>query len=408
MATVVVGVTGGVAAFKAVSVVRELMRAGHDVRVAATPASLNFVGPSTWAGLTGAPAVVDVFGAGAEHVELARVADLVLVVPATADALARIRAGMADDMVALTVLASTAPVVIAPAMHSAMWTNPATASNVAELRRRGYTVIDPEEGALGSGDTGVGRLPEPAAIASRALAVLAGTGRCGGPLAGTRVLVTAGGTHEPIDPVRYLGNSSSGRQGVAIARAAAASGARVTLVAANIDDSLVRGAGAGTEVVPVSTAAQMRDAVTARLEGADALVMAAAVADFRPKRALASKIKKDPDGDGAPVIELVRNPDILAEAARSPHRPRVVVGFAAETGTDEEVAAFGRAKARRKGADLMAVNRVGEGEGFGDVPNRIDVLDAAGRGVGTASGTKDDVAEYLVGLIASRLATLSA
>ena len=408
MATVVVGVTGGVAAFKAVSVVRELMRAGHDVRVAATPASLNFVGPSTWAGLTGAPAVVDVFGAGAEHVELARVADLVLVVPATADALARIRAGMADDMVALTVLASTAPVVIAPAMHSAMWTNPATASNVAELRRRGYTVIDPEEGALGSGDTGVGRLPEPAAIASRALAVLAGTGRCGGPLAGTRVLVTAGGTHEPIDPVRYLGNSSSGRQGVAIARAAAASGARVTLVAANIDDPLVRGAGAGTEVVPVSTAAQMRDAVTARLEGADALVMAAAVADFRPKRALASKIKKDPDGDGAPVIELVRNPDILAEAARSPHRPRVVVGFAAETGTDEEVAAFGRAKARRKGADLMAVNRVGEGEGFGDVPNRIDVLDAGGRGVGTASGTKDDVAEYLVGLIASRLATLSA
>lgn len=408
MATVVVGVTGGVAAFKAVSVVRELMRAGHDVRVAATPASLNFVGPSTWAGLTGAPAVVDVFGAGAEHVELARVADLVLVVPATADALARIRAGMADDMVALTVLASTAPVVIAPAMHSAMWTNPATASNVAELRRRGYTVIDPEEGALGSGDTGVGRLPEPAAIVSRALAVLAGTGRCGGPLAGARVLVTAGGTHEPIDPVRYLGNSSSGRQGVAIARAAAASGARVTLVAANIDDSLVRGAGAGTEVVPVSTAAQMRDAVTARLEGADALVMAAAVADFRPKRALASKIKKDPGGDGAPVIELVRNPDILAEAARSPHRPRVVVGFAAETGTDEEVAAFGRAKARRKGADLMAVNRVGEGEGFGDVPNRIDVLDAGGRGVGTASGTKDDVAEYLVGLIASRLATLSA
>ena len=408
MATVVVGVTGGVAAFKAVSVVRELMRAGHDVRVAATPASLNFVGPSTWAGLTGAPAVVDVFGAGAEHVELARAADLVLVVPATADALARIRAGMADDMVVLTVLASTAPVVIAPAMHSAMWTNPATASNVAELRRRGYTVIDPEEGALGSGDTGVGRLPEPAAIASRALAVLAGRGRCGGPLAGAHVLVTAGGTHEPIDPVRYLGNSSSGRQGTAIARAAAAAGARVTLVAANIDDALVRGAGAGAEVVPVSTAVQMRDAVAARLEGADALVMAAAVADFRPKRALASKIKKDPDGDGAPVIELVRNPDILAEAARAPHRPRVVVGFAAETGTDEEVAAFGRAKARRKGADLMAVNRVGHGEGFGDVPNRIEVLDADGRSVGAASGTKDDVAEYLVGLIAGRLATLSA
>ena len=287
MATVVVGVTGGVAAFKAVSVVRELMRAGHDVRVAATPASLNFVGPSTWAGLTGAPAVVDVFGAGAEHVELARAADLVLVVPATADALARIRAGMADDMVALTVLASTAPVVVAPAMHSAMWTNPATASNVAALRRRGYTVIDPEDGALGSGDTGAARLPEPAAIASRALAVLAGRGRCGGPLAGAHVLITAGGTHEPIDPVRYLGNSSSGRQGTAIARAAAAAGARVTLVAANIDDALVRGAGAGTEVVPVSTAVQMRDAVAARLEGADALVMAAAVADFRPKRALA-------------------------------------------------------------------------------------------------------------------------
>ena len=429
MATVVVGVTGGVAAFKAVSVVRELMRAGHDVRVAATPASLNFVGPSTWAGLTGAPAVVDVFGAGAEHVELARAADLVLVVPATADALARIRAGMADDMVALTVLASTAPVVIAPAMHSAMWTNPATASNVAELRRRGYTVIDPEEGALGSGDTGVGRLPEPAAIASRALVVLAGTGRCGGPLAGAHVLVTAGGTHEPIDPVRFIGNRSSGRQGVAIASAAAARGADVALIAANISPEVLAplgestaAPGAGTvRIVEAPTALDMETAIRSEASTADAVVMAAAVADFRPARPGSAKIKKhrlaeplgetgagEPGGAGgespAP-IELVTNPDILAGLVAEPPQPgQLIVGFAAETGDEEgDALAHGAAKARRKGAHLLAVNAVGDGKGFGDVPNAVVVLDAQGAEVARGEGTKAEVAELLLDLIAERL-----
>ena len=233
MASVVVGVTGGVAAFKAPIVVRECQRAGHDVRVAATPASLDFVGRSTWEGITSRPVAVDIAGEGrAEHVELARVADLIIVVPTTANTLAKLAAGFADDMVSLTVLASAAPVVLAPAMHSNMWLASATQANVATLRRRGVHVIDPETGALGSGDSGIGRLADPVSIARQALALLKAGGHSAQArtLAGRTIVVTAGGTREPIDPVRYLGNRSSGRQGVAIASAAARAGARVRLV----------------------------------------------------------------------------------------------------------------------------------------------------------------------------------
>lgn len=409
MASIVVGVSGGVAAFKAPIVVRECQRAGHDVYVAATHASLEFVGRSTWEGITSRPVAVDIAGEGrAEHVELARVADLIIIVPATANTLARLAGGFADDMVSLTVLASRAPVVVAPAMHSNMWLAPATQANVATLRERGVHVIDPESGALGSGDSGIGRLPAPEEIARRALAILGGSEPAAvrTSLAGKTVVVTAGGTREPIDPVRFLGNKSSGRQGLAIAAAAARAGARVRVIAANIDDSVMAFLPSSVEVTRVGSAQQMREATLAQVRGADALVMTAAVADFRPEATQASKMKKDPTTSDAPTLRLVRNPDILSEIGHGPHRPPLVVGFAAETGTDEEILAYGADKAARKGADYIALNRVEAGVGFGDVPNDIRLLDAAGHIVGRYTGSKDEVAAGLIGQVAAFLDNL--
>ncbi|MBS4999667.1 MAG: bifunctional phosphopantothenoylcysteine decarboxylase/phosphopantothenate--cysteine ligase CoaBC, partial [Actinomyces sp.] len=372
MATIVVGVTGGVAAFKAPIVVRECQRAGHDVYVTATRASLDFVGRSTWEGITSRPVAVDIAGEGrAEHVELARIADLIIVVPATANSLARLAAGFADDMVSLTVLASDAPVVVAPAMHSNMWLSPATQANVKTLRERGVHVIDPTSGALGSGDSGVGRLPEPEEIARVALNVLEARNRASSALAGRTVVVTTGGTREPIDPVRFLGNRSSGRQGLAIASAAARAGASVRVIAANIESALLDELPTGVQITCVGSALQMREATIEQVADADALVMTAAVADFRPGATSESKMKKDPSTKDAPMIRLVRNPDILAEIGHSDQRPPLVVGFAAETGTDEEILAYGTDKAARKGADFICLNRVGENVGFGDVPNDI-------------------------------------
>ena len=324
MASIVVGVTGGVAAFKAPIVVRECQRAGHDVYVAATHASLEFVGRSTWEGITSRPVAVDIAGEGrAEHVELARIADLIIIVPATANTLARLAGGFADDMVSLTVLASNAPVVVAPAMHSNMWLAPATQANVATLRQRGVHVIEPESGALGSGDSGVGRLPSPQEIARHALAILTESqaDTTVPALAGKTLIVTAGGTREPIDPVRFLGNKSSGRQGLAIAAAAQRAGARVRVIAANIDDSVMESLPPSVEVTRVGSAQQMREATLAQVQGADALVMTAAVADFRPEAAQASKMKKDPSTSDAPTLRLVRNPDILSEVGHSATRP---------------------------------------------------------------------------------------
>ncbi len=407
MATIVVGVTGGVAAFKAPIVVRECQRAGHDVYVTATRASLDFVGRSTWEGITSRPVAVDIAGEGrAEHVELARVADLIIVVPATANSLARLAAGFADDMVSLTVLASDAPVVVAPAMHSNMWLAPATQANVKTLRERGVHVIDPASGALGSGDSGVGRLPEPEEIARVALDVLDARNRASSLLAGRTVVVTAGGTREPIDPVRFLGNQSSGRQGLAIASAAARAGASVRVIAANIESALLEALPTGVQVTRVGSALQMRDATIDQVADADALVMAAAVADFRPEATSESKMKKDPSTKDAPTIRLVRNPDILAEVAHGGQRPPLVVGFAAETGTDEEILAYGADKAARKGADFICLNRVGERLGFGDVPNDIRLLDASGHIAGRYVGSKDEVAAGLVGHMASFLDNL--
>ena len=407
MATIVVGVTGGVAAFKAPIVVRECQRAGHDVYVAATRASLDFVGRSTWEGITSRPVAVDIAGEGrAEHVELARVADLIIVVPATANSLARLAAGFADDMVSLTVLASDAPVVVAPAMHSNMWLAPATQANVKTLRERGVHVIDPASGALGSGDSGVGRLPEPVEIARVALELLDSRNQSLQVLAGRTVVVTAGGTREPIDPVRFLGNQSSGRQGLAIASAAARAGASVRVIAANIESALLEAFPTGVQVTRVGSALQMREATIDQVADADALVMTAAVADFRPEATSESKMKKDPSTEDAPTIRLVRNPDILAEVAHGDQRPPLVVGFAAETGTDEEILAYGADKAARKGADFICLNRVGESVGFGDVPNDIRLLDASGHIAGRYVGSKDEVAASLVGHMASFLDNL--
>ena len=439
---IVVGVAGSVSAYKAPFVIRLLRRAGHEVDVVATAAALRFIGAPALAAVSGGPVATGLFDdpAAASHVALGERADLVVVAPASADLLARVAAGRADDMLTATILTTGAPVVLAPAMHTRMWTNPATAHNVATLRSRGLTVIDPDTGPLTGGDVGAGRLPEPERIVERALAVLdaarapAGAGDCadaaraadaadavagagrggdGAPLAGLRVVVSAGGTREPIDPVRYLGNRSSGRQGAALAAAAAAAGADVVLVAANIGPEVLGLVPDGVEVIPVGTALELRDAVRGAARDADAVVMAAAVADFRPARALDVKLKKRPPGpDGAqpapPALELVANPDVLAGLAADPPRPApgrtLLVGFAAETGDDAgDVLAHGAAKARRKGADLMAVNAVGPATGFGDVPNSVIVLDAAGAEVARAAGSKDEVARALIALIARRL-----
>ena len=407
MATIVVGVTGGVAAFKAPIVVRECQRAGHDVYVAATRASLDFVGRSTWEGITSRPVAVEIAGEGrAEHVELARIADLIIVVPATANSLARLACGFADDMVSLTVLASDAPVVVAPAMHSNMWLAPATQANVRTLHERGVHVIDPTSGALGSGDSGIGRLPEPEEIARVALEVLAAREQASHVLSGRTVVVTAGGTREPIDPVRFLGNQSSGRQGLAIASAAARAGASVRVIAANVESALLATLPSAVQVTRVGSAQQMREATIAQAADADALVMTAAVADFRPESTSQLKMKKDPTNEDAPTIRLVRNPDILAEIGHSEARPPLGVGFAAETGTDDEILAYGADKAARKGADFICLNRVGENVGFGDVPNDIRLLDASGHIAARYVGSKDEVAAGLVGHMASFLDNL--
>ncbi|WP_454048542.1 bifunctional phosphopantothenoylcysteine decarboxylase/phosphopantothenate--cysteine ligase CoaBC [Cellulomonas sp. Marseille-Q8402] len=392
---IVLGVAGGIAAYKAAHVLRLLTEAGHDVRVVPTRAALEFVGRATWEALSGHPVTPEVFDDVPEvaHVRLGRQADLVVVAPATADLLARAASGRADDLLAATLLTATCPVLMAPAMHTEMWQHPATRANVATLRERGVHVLDPDSGRLTGADSGPGRLPEPEAIAAAALALVDAEGKPRArDLDGRSVVVSAGGTREPLDPVRFLGNRSSGRQGVALARTALARGARVTLVAANLT---VRPP-AGVHVVAVETTAELRDAVRAAAAAADVVVMAAAVADFRPAAGSAHKIKKQADGS-APPLALVQNPDVLAGLVADPPRtdaPQVVVGFAAETGDAEgDVLDHGRAKARRKGADLLAVNAVGGGRGFGTADNAVTLLDAAGEPVGHVEGSKDAVAD---------------
>jgi phosphopantothenoylcysteine decarboxylase/phosphopantothenate--cysteine ligase len=400
---IVLGVGGGIAAYKAVQLLRILREAGHAVRVVPTAAALRFVGAPTWEALSGEAVTADVFAdvPDVQHVALGKGADLVLVAPATADLLSRAATGRADDLLTATLLTARCPVVMAPAMHTEMWEHPATVANVATLRDRGTVVVEPAVGRLTGADSGAGRLPEPEEIARAALAVLAADSAAQ-DLAGRRVVVSAGGTREAIDPVRFIGNSSSGKQGIALARAAVARGADVVLVAANVGSD----PGGVGEYVPVVSTDELRDAVRSAARGADVVVMAAAVADFRPASAPGTKIKKVPGRAPAP-IELVENPDVLHELATERLRPgQVVVGFAAETGdADGDVLEHGRAKARRKGADLMAVNAVGNGRAFGTDDNDVTVLDAAGDMVAKVSGTKRQVADGLWDAVVARLGT---
>jgi phosphopantothenoylcysteine decarboxylase/phosphopantothenate--cysteine ligase len=396
---VVLGVSGGIAAYKACELLRRLTESGHRVRVVPTEAALHFVGEATWSALSGNAVTTQAWDEvhHVPHVRIGQRADLVVVAPATADLLAKAAHGLADDLLTNTLLTARCPVVFAPAMHTEMWEHPATRENVATLRRRGSIVIEPAVGRLTGVDTGKGRLPDPGEIFEVCRRVLArGAAAEAADLAGRHVVVSAGGTREPLDPVRFLGNRSSGKQGYALARAAVARGARVTLVAANtaLPDP------AGADVVPVGTALQLREAVLKAAADADAVVMAAAVADFRPARYAETKIKKR-DGQQPAPVELVRNPDVLAELSASrPHPGQVVVGFAAET---DDVLANARAKLARKGCDLLVVNEVGTDKAFGTEENEAVVLDRDGGSTPVPFGPKDALADVVWDLVAGRL-----
>ncbi|WP_456599364.1 bifunctional phosphopantothenoylcysteine decarboxylase/phosphopantothenate--cysteine ligase CoaBC [Blastococcus sp. SYSU DS0616] len=402
MSRIVLGVSGGVAAYKSALLLRALTEAGHDVRVVPTPGALHFVGAATFEALSGNPVTTDVWSDVPEvaHVRIGQTADLVVVAPATADLLARAAAGRADDLLTATLLTAHCPVVFVPAMHTEMWLHPATQDNVATLRRRGAVVLPPAVGRLTGPDSGPGRLPEPADIAALAAVVLdGGADALPQDLAGRRVVISAGGTREPLDPVRYLGNRSSGKQGWALARVAAARGAEVVLVAANVELP----APFGVRVVPVGTAEELRTAMHAEAADADVVVMSAAVADFRPAGVAATKLKKDAASEPS-AVELVRNPDVLAELVAERAPGRLVVGFAAETGDDDgDVLTHARAKLARKGCDLLVVNDVSAGQVFGRSENAVVVLAADGSATEVPRGSKDAVAAGIWTVAAARL-----
>lgn len=385
MATVVLGVGGGIAAYKSCYLVRRLKEAGHRVHVIPTRSALEFVGRPTWEALSGEQVHTAVFDdvPGVEHVRLAEQADLVLVAPATADLLARISAGRGDDLLTTTILATRATVLVAPAMHTGMWENPATADNVATLRRRGLVVKDPAAGRLTGPDSGPGRFPEPDELADLAALLLADPAAAAAmasqDLAGRRVVISAGGTREALDPVRYLGNSSSGRMGVALAADAAARGARVTLVTAHIDVPVP----SCVQEVPISSTEDLDEAMRRQATGADIVVMAVAAADFAPVSVAGRKIKKH-EGDrqtGMLSLDLVQTPDVLAGLVASRTGSQVIVGFAAETAPDrDELLSLARAKLDRKGCDLLVVNDVSSGRVFGKVDTDVTVIRQQGSG----------------------------
>jgi phosphopantothenoylcysteine decarboxylase/phosphopantothenate--cysteine ligase len=390
---VVLGVGGGIAAYKACEVLRQLTESGHSVRVVPTAAALNFVGAATFEALSGQPVHTEVFADVPEvpHVRIGQEADLVLVVPATADLLARAAHGLADDLLTNTLLTARCPVMLVPAMHTEMWEHAATRDNVATLRSRGVVVTEPASGRLTGKDTGKGRLADPAEIVDLARLLLARPDALPRDMTALHVVVSAGGTREPLDPVRYLGNRSSGKQGYALARAAAQRGARVTLVAAH---TVALPEPAGVDVVRAGTALELRDAMHAVSPGADVVVMAAAVADFRPVTRVEYKIKKT-DRDPDPV-GLTRNPDILAELVAARAGGQVIVGFAAETGDGAaDVLEHGRAKLKRKGCDLLVVNAVGEGRAFETEDNAGWLLSSDGSERPIALGSKVQMASEI-------------
>ncbi|MFI6234421.1 bifunctional phosphopantothenoylcysteine decarboxylase/phosphopantothenate--cysteine ligase CoaBC [Micromonospora sp. NPDC050784] len=396
-ASIVLGVGGGIAAYKACELLRLFTESGHRVRVVPTASALRFVGAPTWAALSGQPVADDVWTDVHEvpHVRLGKQADLVVVAPTTTDLLAKAAHGLADDLLTNTLLTARCPVLLAPAMHTEMWEHPATVANVATLRSRGVRVIEPAVGRLTGADTGKGRLPDPAEIFAVAGRLLARGDSAPADLAGRRVVVTAGGTREPLDPVRFLGNRSSGKQGYAFARAAVARGARVTLIAANVGLADP----AGVDLVRVGTTAELREATVKATVEADAVVMAAAPADFRPATYAPGKIKKSDDGV-APTIELVTNPDIAAELGQRKRPEQVLVVFAAETGDAE---ANGRAKLARKRADLIVVNEVGPDLVFGADTNTVTVIGADGSVSRLPEQAKEAVADAVWDLVVARL-----
>jgi phosphopantothenoylcysteine decarboxylase/phosphopantothenate--cysteine ligase len=431
--TIVVGVTGGIAAYKAVSVIRALVLEGHSVHVVATEAALRFVGRPTLEAISRNPVATDLYEGVAEvrHVAIGQSADLIVIAPATANTIAKLAVGLADDLLGNTVLASTAPLVIAPAMHTEMWLNPATVANIATLRSRGVTIVGPAVGQLTGKDSGPGRMEEPDAIVRAALAA-AGQGtapaaapasaaaeaaqpaavvslterrragefvrptRGGDDLAGRSIVITAGGTREPLDPVRFLGNRSSGRQGIALAVAAKERGAEVVLIAAHLEVPPPE----GVRLIEVGTANELRDAVTEAARSADIVVMAAAVADYRPAEVSSDKIKKSDVGERL-TLELVANPDILAGLAAAKRDSQTIVGFAAETEQDPSALVdLGRRKLEAKGSDFLILNQVGWSHGFATESNEVVVLKRGGDIVMEASGTKLSVADRILDVIA--------
>src|ERR1700728_2527276 len=407
MARVLLGVGAGIAAYKACELLRLFKESGHSVRVVPTRDALRFVGEPTWAALSGQPVATEVFEDVHEvpHVRLGQSADLVVIAPATADILARAAAGRSDDLLTATLLTARCPVMFAPAMHTEMWEHPATQDNVATLRRRGSVVVEPAVGRLTGKDSGPGRLPEPTELFALAQTLLAPGGQASGmgavtplPLAGRQVLISAGGTREELDPVRFLGNWSTGTQGYAFARSAVARGAAVTVVAANValPDPV------GAKVIRTVSARDMHAAMLAEAPHADAIVMTAAVADFRPVTRADQKIKKD--GRLPEPIALTENPDILADLSARRRaegaQGQVLVGFAAET--DPDLAAA-RAKLARKGCDILVVNQVGGGLGFGTADNEAIALAADGAVTPIPRRSKDALADFVWDLVAARL-----
>jgi phosphopantothenoylcysteine decarboxylase / phosphopantothenate---cysteine ligase len=398
---VLLGVAGGIAAYKSAELLRRLTETGHSVRVLPTPSALEFVGAATFEALSGQPVHTGVFVDVPQvpHVRLGQEAELVVVAPATADLMARAAAGRADDLLTASLLTARCPVLFAPAMHTEMWEHPATRANVELLRSRGVVVLEPASGRLTGADTGPGRLPDPAEIAEFARLLLERGDALPRDLAGRRVVVSAGGTREALDPVRYLGNRSSGRQGYALARVAAQRGAHVTLVAAHTADL---GDPAAVEVVRVGSALELRDAMHAAAKDADAVVMAAAVADFRPDALAAHKIKKN--GSEPPPLRLALNPDILVELVAAREPGQVVVGFAAETGDESgDPLHHGRAKLARKGCDLLVVNAVGDGRAFEVPDNSGWLLGADGSEKELGAGSKALLASHVWDAVAARL-----
>lgn len=403
----VLGVAGGIAAYKACHVIRRLRELGHSVKVVPTSSALNFVGAATFEALSSQTVSTDVFDEveSVNHVRIGQDAELVIIAPATANTLAKLAAGIADDLLTATVLTTTAEVVVAPAMHTEMWHNAATVANIATLKQRGIHVLEPAVGRLTGPDSGPGRLPEPDTIVDFALAAAGPMLNTVGSLHGKHLVISAGGTRESLDPVRYLGNRSSGKQGIALARAAARAGAHVELVAANIDSGLLSGLPDSVRITTVESTLELQTQMHASQAGADAIIMAAAVADYRPAERTDSKMKKS--GDEGLTLNLIQNPDVLVGLVEARRESQIIIGFGAETGDSHHSALeYAKAKFRRKGVDLLVFNNVSDDRAFGHDDNAVQILRADGDDVVASTefnGSKDDVSEKVIEALTDRM-----